>query len=444
MTLKWEQWLLAQCHREDSVGLLARFWSKESRANRIPDCEVWLSALSDNSEWQSAVSIAKSEFATSVECFENGKSSPTFLRLFASPKLEKVLKESSAYNRQHPEISPETHLRQKHLGLLMALEKRTLIYLDACHWINLLHTLLGNGKALPVYQDIFHLINNLAISNRVLCPLSFPLFLELMKQKDETTRLATARLMDCLSGGVCFQHPYLVQRLELRQIMLRGILRDKAPDLRDQVWAKVGFIAGEMLPYHKGFSEEDMRFLQKLSIDGMWEIPLDHFAEHALPELSTIHQQKLAAATNTDAQWYRTEKISFEEALVREKAFSLQSLRKDFEEIAKEIFDDYPQYRDVGKLPQPSASDASPWVLPSTQILASVNAALITSTKKFSANDILDFQHAALAVPYCDALFCDGPMAHILRTKPLEFSKVYETTILNDPDEIKNYLQGLN
>jgi hypothetical protein len=444
MTLKWEQWLLAQCSREDSVGQLACFWSKESRANRVPDCELWLDALGSDPKWQSAISTAKVEFAISAECFKNGKSSPTFARLFASPKLEKVLKESSAYNRQHPEISAEVHLRQKHLGLLKALEARTLIYLDTCHWINLLHTLLENAKALPVYRDIFHLINNLAINNRVLCPVSFPLFLELMKQKDETTRLATARLMDCLSGGVCFQHPYLIQRLELRQIMLRGILRDKAPDLRDQVWTKVGFIAGEMLPFHKGFSEEDMCYLQKLSIDGMWETPLDHFAENVSPELSTIHQQKLAAATNTDAEWYRTEKISFDEALVREKAFSLRSLRKDFEEIGKEIFEDYPQYRDISKLPQPTAGEVSPWVLPSSQVLASINAALITSTKKFSANDILDFQHAALAVPYCDALFCDGPMAHILRTKPLEFGKVYETTILSDPNEIKNYLESLN
>jgi len=424
MTLKWEQWFLAQCHRKDSVGPLTCLWVEESRANRALNCEVWLNALSNDPKWQSAASTAKVEYAVSVECLKNGKSSPTFRRLFAMPEQEKVLRESLAYNRQHPEISPETHLRQKHLGLLKALEERTLIYLDTCHWINLLHTLLKNTKALPVYQDIFHLINNLAINNRVLCPVSFPLFLEMMKQKDETTRLATARLMDCLSAGVCFQHPYLIQRLELRQIMLRGILRDKAPDLRDQVWTKVGFIAGEMLPFPKGFSEEDKIFLQKLSIDGMWETPLDHFAEHALPELSTIHQQKLASATNTDAEWYRTNKIPFEEALAREKAFSLRSLRKDFEEIAKEIFEDYPQHRDTSKLPQPSASDASPWVLPSSQVLASINAALITSTKKFSANDILDFQHAALAVPYCDALFCDGPMAHILRTKPLEFGKV--------------------
>jgi hypothetical protein len=54
-----------------------------------------------------------------------------------------------------------------------------------------------------------------------------------------------------------------------------------------------------------------------------------------------------------------------------------------------------------------------------------------------------DFQHAALAVPYCDALFCDDPMAHVLRSKPLEFGKTYQTTMLSRPEEILQYLHGL-
>ncbi len=57
---------------------------------------------------------------------------------------------------------------------------------------------------------------------------------------------------------------------------------------------------------------------------------------------------------------------------------------------------------------------------------------------------MLDFNYAALAVPYCDALFCDGPMAHVLQSKPLEFGKVYNIKILSKPDEILDYLKGLN
>jgi hypothetical protein len=94
-------------------------------------------------------------------------------------------------------------------------------------------------------------------------------------------------------------------------------------------------------------------------------------------------------------------------------------------------------------MPLLSEEDFDPWALPSLQVLAGVNAALIHSGKKFSANDILDFQHAALAVPYCDALFCDRRMANTLINAPLEFGKVYNTTILSRADEMNAYLQSL-
>jgi hypothetical protein len=57
-------------------------------------------------------------------------------------------------------------------------------------------------------------------------------------------------------------------------------------------------------------------------------------------------------------------------------------------------------------------------------------------------NDMLDFRHAALAIPYCDAVFCDGPMAVRLRSKPCQFGQVFGTKILGRPAEIIEYLSG--
>jgi hypothetical protein len=62
---------------------------------------------------------------------------------------------------------------------------------------------------------------------------------------------------------------------------------------------------------------------------------------------------------------------------------------------------------------------------------------------KFDANDMLDFRHAALAIPYCDAVCCDNPMAARLRSKPCEFGKVYGTQILGRPEEILCFLKTL-
>lgn len=366
-------------------------------------------------------------------------------RFFASPKHEAVLRESAAYHRQHPEIPPEVHLSQKHRGLAKAMHGRTLIYLDTCHWINLRHVLLKSPKGLSAYKKILDQIDYLARGGRLLCPISFPLFLELLKQSDRETRLATARLMDCLSGGVCFQFPLEIQKLELRQQCLRGLFREKAPDLMHEVWTKVAHVGGELLPFISSLPQEDMHFMQKLWIDSMWAVPLEDFVSFIdNSKMGVAFEEKLAAATNTDAEWYRANKVPFAEVLQREKAHQLQGLLKEFEEICKELWDAYPNHRDVSKLPQPAANSATPWALASVQVLASINAVLITNTKKFCSNDILDFQHAALAVPYCDALFCDGPMAHVLRSRPLEFEKVYATKILSKPDEILEYLQDLN
>lgn len=444
MTPTWRQWLSSQSRRNDSVGLLARYWFEEVCVNQKLDFETWLNTLKNDPKWQGIVSIASDQYQKSVDCLRQGKISPTYRRAFASPEHDKLMRESAAYHRQHPEVLADIHLFQKHLGLAKAIEGRSLIYLDTCHWINLRHVLLKSILTLPVYAKILNLIDQLACDNRILFPISFPLFLELLKQTDEKTRLATARLMDGLSGGVCFQFPPEIQRIELRQQCLRGLFREKAPDVTNEVWTKVGHICGELLPFVNSLPEEDMCFMQKLWADSMWAISLEHFVEFFDPSKMPQFATKLAAATNSDAEWYRTNKLSFAEVLQREKAHQLRRLMKELEKIVQEVWDAYPNHRDVGGLPKPTVEAATPWALPSVQVLASVYAALITSTKKFSANDMLDFQHAALAVPYCDALFCDGPMAHVLQSKPLEFGKVYNIKILSKPDEILDYLKGLN
>ena len=52
MNLKWEQWFLAQCHRKDAVGPLARLWVEHSRANPTINCETWLEDLSNDPKWE--------------------------------------------------------------------------------------------------------------------------------------------------------------------------------------------------------------------------------------------------------------------------------------------------------------------------------------------------------------------------------------------------------
>ncbi|HMJ67085.1 MAG TPA: hypothetical protein VK615_17205 [Candidatus Binatia bacterium] len=82
--------------------------------------------------------------------------------------------------------------------------------------------------------------------------------------------------------------------------------------------------------------------------------------------------------------------------------------------------------------------------MPSLEVVASLDAALTLDTaKKVQANDMEDYLHAAQALPYCDALFCDDFMALKLRNKPLEFGKHYQTEIASHPDELLAHLKSL-
>jgi hypothetical protein len=404
----------------------------------------WVEAVSQDAGWREVVPVANAEFVDAQRTIRIGGSAATFPKLFASKSFNDALNDSFVKHRLQPKVTPGEYLRDKHVELEKSLQTRTLIYLDTNHWVNLRHVRLGSRLASPVYDAILHLLEKLIEQRRILCPLSFPLFLELMKQMDPATRLATARLMDSFSDGVCFQYPLEIERLELRQRIMRVVLGEKAPSLKEWVFTKVGYITDMRLPVYDAFAEEDNRLLQKVSIDYDWLMQLEHLVTEIAPStIPTSPEKDTAAATNIDAQQYRTEKLTFEKALEREKAMRLHILMDNIHHIIQDMWEKYPDHRDVSNRPVSTIEGFDIWTLPSLQVSAGISAALLISTKNFSSNDILDFHHAALSLPYCDALFCDGGMATTLCNKPLGFDKTYNTMISSRPEEIVEYLKGL-
>jgi hypothetical protein len=431
-----------QGHREDPIGELARRWIYDSAGQNLVVCETWLSEIREHPKWSTAVQTAEEEFAVAADYLSRGESAPTFPKIFASEEYEAQLQQSVEMHKAESELSADAYLRRRHFALQRALEDRKLIYLDINHWINLRHIFIGSPQARPEYARILRLLDKLTTSGRAVCPISFPLFSELMTQGDSNTRRATACLMQAFSGGVCFQFPDELQKLEFRQRALRALLGPEAPELNEWIWTKVGYVSGELLPDNKAFSEADNNFIRKVSIDAMWIMPLEALVEMDEPS-KTGAEELLAHAMNEDAAWYRNQKLRFSKVLEYEKAYLVARLKKEFDQISKELGEDYPQYRDVSKLPRLQAEQIDPWALPSIQVLAGINAALILASKKFSSNDILDFLHAALAVPYCDALACDRRIANILLNKQLDFGRIYGTEIFSRPEEIRNYLERL-
>lgn len=372
---------------------------------------------------------------------DDGYHPPPFL---LTPAFQELSCRSFEIHAASPDVSPEAYLADKHLKHQMELANKTLIYLDTCHWINLRHIVTGYARAKAGYREILGLLGDLYNRGQVCCPISFLLFMELMKQTDPVTRLQTAKLMDRFSDGVCFRFPLEMARLELRHFLLKG-LDPNVSTPTPWVLTKIGFLGGEKLPSHPALTDEDDRTMQKTWIDLMWAVGL----EEKLDMVGSLdhgmdYWAHYATASNTDAVFYRSSRLPYQKVLEREKALLIRRLLADeLETVGQEVWNRYPECRDPSKRREPSPEDYSPWNFPSLQTLAGINAADMMTNKKFSANDMLDYRHAALAIPYCDAVFVDNPMAARLRNKPCEFGGVYGTEILGRPEAILEYLKQL-
>jgi hypothetical protein len=359
-----------------------------------------------------------------------------------SPAFKELSRRSFEAHAATPQVSPEAYFRSRHSQLRDEITARKLIYLDTNHWINLRHVVLNSPREGRGYRELHGLLTTLFAQGKICCPVSFFVFIELTKQTDPVTRLATARLMDELSSGLCFQFPPDLARSELKHFLLKAVARQP---LGDKAWAftKVGFLVGQIIPELPLVPGATNTLLQKAWIDTVWAVRLEHMLDMPAPPREVMDfWEKYAAAANADATFYRSSNLSYPRVLEREKALFLRKLLKEeLEPIGQELWATYPELRDVARLRLMPPAVASPQALPSLQILAGITAAAMRTNMKFEANDILDFRHAALAIPYCDAVCCDNPMAARLRSKPCEFGKLYGTQILSRPQEVVCFLK---
>lgn len=372
---------------------------------------------------------------------EKDKKRPAFL---LSPAFREISRKAFEKHKGSPEVSARDNFEQKIRELQNEMAGRKIIYLDTNHWVNMRHVIMRSPHEKSEYREILELLENLHKQKLVCCPISFWLFSELVKQSDPVTRLQTARLMDRFSDGVCFQFPLDLARTELRHFLLRQVAA-KIRALNPWVWAKIGFWVGELLPTLSSIPNAKNNLIQKAWTDLMWAVGLEQIVEQIKPfDAGSDFWVKYAAASNADAVFYRSSNLNYSKVLEREKALLMRKLiAEELPSIGQEMWDAFPEVRDPSNLPQPTESDYSPFNFPSLQILAGINAADMLSSKKFDSHDMLDFRHAAMAIPYCDVVCCDHPMATRLRNKPCEFGKIYGTQILGRHGAILDYLKGL-
>src|SRR3989442_8594732 len=145
------------------------------------------------------------------------------------------------HHRPNGHISVDQHVKSRVVELGGLVDARTAIYLDLNFWILLRKAALGLDFN-HASTELLRLLRKGVAVGRLFCPASESVFLELLKQSDSSSRLATARLIDELSLGVTLLPNHARFATELGHFIHSFEDGANLHPLRHLVWSKLSYV----------------------------------------------------------------------------------------------------------------------------------------------------------------------------------------------------------
>jgi len=364
-------------------------------------------------------------------------------------------------HRSTPEVSLDRHVNKRVVELSRSLDGRTAIYLDTKFWIILEKADTGRSAG-QADAELLSRLRRLTAAGQAFCPISESIFMELMKQADVTSRVAMARLIDALSLGVTLIAYDMRIGTELAHFMQRfGIKQDHLHPLHHLVWSKLAYVLGFVHPASMGFDAATELAVQKAFFDEMWTMTVEAMVQqigNARPPDGSDFVD-LAANLNAGNVQHAAELRSFAQAYDAELRGVVDACGDRIMEIFCKMAEDTgasaprrgsaewlnSQRSLKSAIYQALKKGSGKQNLRSMHVAASLHAAFRwDKRRRFTGNDIYDFQHAAAALAHCRAFFTEHSLrATIVTNNNVALDRLYGCHIISNVSEAIAYLQAL-
>lgn len=329
------------------------------------------------------------------------------------------------FHRQNPSVSLESHVRQKRVQLGAAVASVQRIYLDLRFWILLRDVSLGRSVD-KAPSDLLAFLKSEVSEGRAICPISDTVFIELLKQSDDSTRLATAQLIDELSLGVTLIPFDDRVRQELCNSFYNLAGATDLIPIQELVWTKLAYVLGEVHPTNTHFPPEEELIIQKAFSDHLWKISLSEIAVQFADLPTGRDWDAIAANLNEGNHAHYSMLRSYPQAFRIEFEGGLSLFRNEINALLKEM--DQRGYKEFdSKLAHMSHNkrfEAFTLSIPTLYIYASCHAAVRWDWKrKLDGNTLFAFHHAQAALAYCDVFLTEKPLSDMLGLHHLGLTK---------------------
>jgi hypothetical protein len=363
-------------------------------------------------------------------------------------------------HRAYPDISIDRYVSLRVVELGRAIDSRTAIYLDTNFWILLRKAALGLDSGASGLELLLLLRKGVA-EGRLFCPASESVFLELLKQSDPSTRIATAALIDELSLGVTLLHNQARFATELAHFF-HSFENGGASlhPLRHLVWSKLSYVLGVLHPQDTTFDASTELAIQKAFFDHVWTIPLTTMVEMIVdvPDADDLTLGDIATTLNDGAARHASEIRSFEQVWTDELNGAADLCADMAVEIVSDmgekkgappVLRDTPQWRQCRSmcanilLHALKSKPDTRLQLRGMYIEACLHAAFRwDKLRRFKGNDLYDFNHASAALAHCQAFFTEHPLRSLISSKNIALDEIYNCQIIADVGEAIEFLKA--
>lgn len=206
----------------------------------------------------------------------NRSDDPERFDFLDTPERNEMFEAARRHHLSTPGVTLEQYLLTKCLALGRQVNAKKKVYLDLKYWIYLRDVMIGRSSDTQ-QKELYNVLLGYAAEGRVVCPLSDHTWLEVWKQEDPDTRVATARVMDKLSKGVTLRSTD--ERVEIE--MTHFLLTFSPPEneelfcLANAVWTKIGYVLGHHFPASDALPQERKAALMKCLVDGYWTMSFE-------------------------------------------------------------------------------------------------------------------------------------------------------------------------
>ena len=355
----------------------------------------------------------------------------------------------------------DNEIRAKKLQLGQYLKNIKKLYLDLNYWVRM-RECYSDSHTQSDYFKLYNLISTLVKQEKIICPISQRIFIELHRQEDRQSLILTAKTIDKLSCGVTILSEPEREQSELWYYVHKRILgNDYITAVDAFIWAKIPYVFGIMIPFNEKVSPEIQNEIQFRFLEYSWEITLEEMIQKSegrpIPR-ELLSSVKSAMAMNIGKNLVK-DKIKSIKQVFHDELIGVLDIYKDlvvdfYKHLRKTensilndiVYKGYKEPDNIIKLVyEDIKGDRLGNFLPSLYCQVCFHSLIRWDKRRdYKPNDLDDFHHATTALPYYDYFLTEKPLAQLVESGPYRLGKKYNTSTFYNPIEAFNHLSQLS